>query len=200
VANNSDPQVFDPPLVVTNATISATHFTGSMGDDMAQKSFWVQDADRGMRFFLGTVLPENIQVGQRVSFKVTQANVFDGHPQITAVEDFEIHSSGNEVSYKEITNESITMDDYNGIVRLAGTVGPSSQPCGGSSVCWDLNYGANNTITLRTSSSNVRAGTCLTFIGPVMSFPGPKAVGGNAPRPQLDTINFRWLRTPPSFD
>ncbi|MFU8806701.1 MAG: hypothetical protein ACNA8W_23030, partial [Bradymonadaceae bacterium] len=200
---DADPQTFDPPIEVTNATVIATSWT-SGNFDQAQVRFWVQDADAAIQFFLPEPLVPNIQVGQHVSFTATSGNVFLGHPQINGVEDFVVNESGQPVPYKEITTQDITVADYNHTVRVTGALSVDNWDCGGNNKCWDLTYGDGKEVIVRSSTpwhiDGSINGSCATFVGPVLGFPGPKDAQGGATTPQLEVINGAWLHIPQSFD
>ncbi|MFU8806739.1 MAG: hypothetical protein ACNA8W_23220, partial [Bradymonadaceae bacterium] len=195
-------QIFNPPIQVTNATVIATSWT-SNNFDQAQLRFWVQDANAGIQFFLPEPLAPNIQVGQRVSFAATSGNVYSGHPQIDGVQDFVVNSSGNPVPYREATGSDITAADYGRTVRVTGALSANNWECGGSNRCWDLTHG-NKTVVMRSSTpwhvDGSINGSCVTFVGPVLGFPGPKDVQGATMTVQLEVINGAWLHMPQNFD
>ena len=173
-------------MPVTGATVVATTFDGR-----ANETFWLQDGVTvGHVRLLTPSIFANVRVGDRVNFRATQLENFEGHPQIAALQEFVITSSGNGVQYADRTGQSITIDDYGKIVRVAGTLG-TGVSCGGFALCYPLSHGTR-VITYRTTSEFVGAGDCVTFVGPVGSFPGPLEL---APEPQLDTINFDWSFT-----
>lgn len=140
-----------------------------------------------------------IKVGQKVNFKVTGLVSFSGTPQVALIEDLEVVSDNNEIYVQEMSGKDLDVSTMWGqIVRIGGKVTESKGACGGSSKCYTVTHGANEdkTIEFRTTStfvSEATVGKCMTWVGPLGSFPGFLS---DAPMPQLNTDNFSWARTP----
>lgn len=173
-------------IAVTGATVVATTF-----DSRANETFWLQDGvtTASVRLAFASIFVD-VRVGDRVSFTATELQNFEGHPQISALSNFTILSRDNVVPYRDRTGQAITIGDYGRVVRVGGVLG-SPTLCGGTSSCYPLTHGAR-TVTLRSASVFYNVGDCVTFIGPVYSFPGPLGIGAE---PQLDEINFSWSQT-----
>lgn len=188
----------DLDLAVSGAIVTATNF-----GDGGNTNFWVEDANEAIQVFLGFDNPptaDTIKVGDAVSFTVTQMNNFGGTPQISMVSDFAIDSSGNEVPYTDLTGMVPTEANYARIVRIGGTLG-AGERCGGSderpAFCYPLSHDGQ-TIEYRSTSEFLETNDCVTYFGPLGSFPGPANDDGSAVTWQLNVANFSWSFT--SFD
>ena len=179
-------QVVD--LAVSGAVVTATNFHDTT------RNFWLQDANGAVQVFLPMPTETNVTVGDLISFTVTEMSNFEGHMQISAISDFMIDSSGNAVPYLEKTGTALTADDYNKVVRIAGTITGPGTECGGQSKCYPFKSG-DHTVIHRTGSQLTEVGDCVTFVGPVSSFPGPDNDTGAAVDLQLDAKNFDWVHT-----
>ncbi|MBA2665014.1 MAG: hypothetical protein H0U74_22195 [Bradymonadaceae bacterium] len=193
-----DGQRFETAMPVSGATVIATSFVSNT-EKRANRQFWLQDSETAIQVFLAAELPVNVKVGQKVSFGVNAIKIFGGHPQITGIEGFTIDTENHPVPYTELSGQDVTMAHYGKNVRVGGVVGANPEECGGSSKCYELRHGGK-TVILRSASRFLLTGDCVTYVGPLSSFPGPKSDGALIPTAQLDTINFSWLDDPPAFD
>ena len=183
----------DDPVVgewtITDATVVATDFN-SETTQRAQRVFYLADAGGTIQTFfdsedLDSQPSFSIKVGQRVSGTVTSLGNFNGINQINVASDWSLESEDNEVYIRDIGDEALTLDDLNSVVRVTGIVDSVDNPeCGGSSVCYVMTYGTSQSVILRSSSTFLAVGNCVTYVGPVRAFAGV---------PQLDTLNFDWL-------
>ena len=183
---------FDP-VVEVEATVIATSFIGD-------RRLYLQDQDGAMYFFRlsdeGGV-PEDPHVGQRVSFNAERADIFWGNPQIRDFSDWTVIETPEEdqfVPYIQIEDEEITKEDhFYQNVRVVGWLGEEeddSWECAGD-MCYRMYYGsdAQHTITFKSGSDFVHPGDCVTYLGPVSTFPGYYEDNGRA---QLDAENHDW--------
>ncbi|MFN3199353.1 MAG: hypothetical protein ACE366_13200 [Bradymonadia bacterium] len=174
-------------LQITEAVVSATSFFGSGGLPASQTRFWLEDANGAVEFFLDqnepdSVPPFDMQVGNVVSVKVTEVNLFRGKGQITKAAEWELVNVDQPVHVFE-PDRALTVDDVDRVVRVTGILEGEPVGCGGSSRCWNtFNYGAGVGI-FRSSSDFLTAGQCVTYVGPVRAFNTDI---------QFDTINFDW--------
>lgn len=179
----------DVTLSVTEATVVATSFNNDTAL-RAQNNFWIADANATIEVRLDFANPDvlpgfPILVGQRVSFDVTQLGWYGDRGQVAAAENFTLVSENNPVSIIEAgADRPLTLADAPGVVRVTGTLVSADGPCGGSSNCFTMDYGAPSNIIVRSSSSFLFEGDCMTYVGPLSSF------GGDL---QLNTANFDWL-------
>jgi hypothetical protein len=178
-------------IQVTGALVIATH-ANTANFASGNVRFYLQDMNSAIKVYLdqGEMQPLLMKVGNKVSFKATSVRNFGGVPQIAKISDLTIDSEGNAVPYSEATGTDITMDDYDRNVRVWGTITGGGDGCGGQSKCYTLSHG-DKTITLRSASTFLAVGQCVTYVGPASSFPGP--LGTGAKTVQLDQINFNWL-------
>ena len=92
---------------------------------------------------------------------------------------------------------ALTMEDhYMKMVRVHGVVKADNGGCGGSSICYEFEYGpegSKQSTTLRSASEFIEVGDCGTYVGPVGSFPGPFS---EDPTAQLDAVSFSWYAAP----
>ncbi len=175
----------DFPIQVNQAIVTATGF-------LPTRSFWVQDRNRAIEVFLTNDLGSSVLPGQIVSFNASELTNYEGHPEITGIDSFFVHSSDNPVPYRQANSRELSINDYGYIVKLGGELLPNPVPCGGTKTCYDLSHSGHESI-LRSGSTFLAPGDCVTYAGPVRSFPGPRGTSGTK-IPQLDTINFDWLR------
>ena len=175
---------------VVEATVVATHFnsTNEGGPQLANTNFWISDGVGSIQVFfdsedtdLHPTFP--IKVGQKISFTVSEVTIFFGIPEITNATDWNLVSENNEVYIDDRTNGEVSLQDLNSVVRITGTLDSAGQPCGGSSLCYDLNYGGPSTLNFRSSSMFIQQDSCITFVGPV---------GARDGAVQLNIINFDW--------
>ena len=172
------------PIQVNQAIVTAVGF-------QATRSFWVQDRNTAVEVYLDVDLPSPMLPGQIVSFGVSGLLNYEGHPEITGLGGLIVHSSNNPVPYRDVTNRDVVMSDYAYVVKVGGELLPNPVLCGGSKSCYGLEHNGHVS-TLRSASTFLAPGDCVTFVGPVRSFPGPHGAVGT-PAPQLDTISFDWL-------
>lgn len=179
----------DTPLEIREATVIATaHAAHSNG------TFFVQDQNAGLRIRLAVKVSDTVRVGQKVSFDITQIQIFDGHVQVQALENFSIVSENNAVPYTDMAGVDFTVAQYNTNVRVDGVLESDGNSCGGDAKCYDLKYG-EKTVTFRTVH-NYKSGDCITYLGPVNLNPGPHREDVTDPTVQLNTDNFAWYRGP----
>jgi hypothetical protein len=187
---DDDPATVD--IDVTEALVIATvdgHGRLYVQDANAVLLLWYPWAD-------GESPTDPVKVGDTVSFKVTEVQNFGGTPQVSAITNFSVEDSDAQVPYHALSGEDLPTDSWGELVQVGGFVmSIERQDCGGDSVCYELVHGDNfdKSTTLRSASSFLEVGNCVTYFGPLSSFPGPKNDDGQTPDPQLDQINFDWL-------
>lgn len=140
------------------------------------------------------------KVGQRVSFKVRAVNMYQGLPQISLIEDVEILEPDGEIYVQEMSGKDIVLSEQWGeIIKIGGRLTAVERPdCGAGNRCFTFAHGENEdkTITLRTKSDLLtenQLNACVTFVGPLGSFP---SILGDNPKIQIDQTNFSWARGP----
>jgi uncharacterized protein YqiB (DUF1249 family) len=181
----------DVDLTVTDATVVATNYRGSFDIPQSQTSFWVADADGTMEVRLyhdgitmDEVAPFAIQVGQKISFRVTQVGRYYAKGQIQRATDWVLGDVDQAVHIWEPDRE-LTEADVHRIVRVTATLEGAPNSCGGDSKCWNVNYGHGAPAIFRTSSTIVGTGSCITFVGPLSWYQDDA---------QLNVENLSWLR------
>lgn len=176
---------------VTEATVVATDYN-SPNTQRAQRSFWLGDGNATIQvfFFAEDVASQptfSVKVGQRISGTVTSLGQYQGMAQVATADgaSWTLESEDNEVYIRDVTGP-LTADDAHAVVRVTGTlVGIDNPDCGGAQ-CYEMVYGDNQEIILRTGSEFTAVGMCVTYVGPVRLFSGEA---------QLDTQNYDWLWT-----
>lgn len=186
---HGDEIALDVRLQVRGAIVTAIGFPPRL--------VFIEDAHIRLALFLEGD-PDRFEVGQIIDFDVTAVQVFNNQPQITGVANLEIVSEGNAVPYSERTGQEIhPIDDYLRMVRVAGTLS-NERECGGGFRCHDLTHIGSpiiDEIRLHVDSL-IADGACVTFVGPVHTFPGrwrPGADGSNT-SVQLLVNQFDWAR------
>jgi hypothetical protein len=172
------------PIQVNQAMVTAVGFQPT-------RSFWVQDRNTAVEVFLDVDLASPVIPGQIVSFGASGLLNYEGHPEITSLGGLVVHSSNNPVPYRDVNNRELAMSDYGYVVKVGGELLPNPVLCGGTKTCYGLEHNGHVS-TLRSASTFLAPSDCVTYVGPVRSFPGPHGTVGTQ-TPQLDTINFDWL-------
>lgn len=181
----------DLSIQVTGALVTAT-YANTANFRSGDVRFFLQDQNTALRVYLdqGEQQTTPIKVGQRLSFTVTSTRNFGGTPQIAKISDLVVDEEGANVPYTEATGTDLTIEQFDRIVRVFGTIESDNGECGGGNKCYTFNHG-DKTTTLRSKSQHLSVGGCYTYVGPVGAFPGPLATGDKTI--QLDSINFNWL-------
>lgn len=180
------------PISIEGATVTAINFKTA-------HEFWLQDADTGIYFFRfesndEAGVPEQPSVGDKVSFDVEMAGTFGGTPQIRDFSNWEITEEGTDVPYTEIEDQEITNDEhYNEVVRVVMKLTNDSWECGYDQ-CFTALYGADgqHEIVYKSGSDFDEAGSCVTYAGPVSSFPGYYTEDSAV---QIAASNWDWTYT-----
>ena len=193
-------------LQVTGAVITSMRFSTGNGTT-------IQDGQRALYLFPGD-FPETdingaeytLKVGQKINFKVTSVAAFGGEtPQISGISDIEITGEDLDVFVDDASGKALSLDDVNRVVRIGGLItgyqngeATTREDAGCGSIssngafCFTLSHGpegAQETLTYRTTAPFVDVGSCVTFVGPVSSFPGEFSDSAN---PQLNVNVFDW--------
>ncbi len=193
-------------LQVTGAVITSMRFSTGNGTTL-------QDDQRALYLFPGD-FPETdingaeytLKVGQKINFKVTKVAAFGGEtPQIAGISDIEITGEDLDVFVDDATGKALSLADVNKIVRIGGSItgyqrsdatSRDDASCGdisnNTAYCFTLSHGpegAQETLTYRTTAPFVDVGSCVTFVGPVSTFPGEFSENAN---PQLNINVFDW--------
>ena len=193
-------------LTVTGAVITSTAFEkkDDQGNYIGALRMTFQDQKAGLLAFMDLITmdkdgnPVTLKVGHKVNFKVTKIKGFGANvPQIAAITDLEVVGEGVDVGIKDVSDgTALTVADYQKMVRAHGIIKTDNGGCGGTSVCYDFEYGPmgnKQTAILRSTSSFIKVGDCATYVGPMSAFPGPYDAGSDI---QFNTDNFDWLRSP----
>lgn len=181
----------DLSIQVNGALVTAT-YANTANFRSGDVRFFLQDQNTALRVYLdqGEQQTTPIKVGQRLSFTVTSTRNFGGTPQIAKISDLVVDEEGANVPYTEATGTDLTIEQFDRIVRVFGTIESDNGECGGGNKCFTFNHG-DKSITLRSRSMFLEVGQCHTYVGPVGAFPGPLADGNKTI--QLDSINFGWM-------
>ena len=82
-------------------------------------------------------------------------------------------------------DRTLDRSDVHQVVRLTGRLEGDGDTCGSGHRCWELDYGYDETVIFRTTSSDAETGRCVTYVGPLGIYRGNL---------QVDTVNLAWLR------
>ncbi|MBX2797214.1 MAG: hypothetical protein KTR31_06100 [Myxococcales bacterium] len=179
----------DVSLAVAGAVVVSKGFI-SANSTFAR--FWFADSTGAMVAYiddpklLGVV--SGLNPGDEISFTATSVVSFFDTPQLRTFDALTVDSTGNDVFVVDgNTGAELTYDDHGeSVINVYGQlVALQSADCGGSSLCYDFDYGKGQTITYRTASNYDTVGDCLHFIGPMVQFSGA---------PQLNVDDFDWDR------
>lgn len=192
----------DPPPVtvdvqVSRATVVATrpkaNPDGTLSTSRAR--FWVADGRRTMEVFLNLVArdasPFEIRVGQIISFRARTIGYYGARPQIQEASGFILHEDGaahatldgpGQVAVFE-PDRLLTSADIPTLVRITGLIEGEPVRCGGEYTCWQM--AGPMELTYRTEETDLRSGTCITFVGPLSGF---------GEQVQLEAFNSDWVR------
>lgn len=168
-------------LTITEAVVSATSFLSSRDVPASQTRFWIEDASGALEVSLPdeAAPPFDMQVGNVISFKVSAVSA---NGEITGASEWQLVNVDQPVYIFE-PDRPLTLDDVGRNIRITGLLEGEPVSCGGSSRCWNsFDYG-QGAVILRSSSSFLSPGLCVTFVGPLRQFNGDL---------QIDTINFDW--------
>ncbi len=182
-------------VTIEEATIVATDFWTTAGN--GQRHFWLADANQTIEVFfsldlLGSdpsqVPPFEVQVGQRVSMRITELGSFNSQPQVRAVDGSTWVLEGSELGvYVRETEDAITPAEVLDMVRVSGELTRlDCADCAGAKV-FALAYGDGQTVAFETFDTTFEVGQCLTFVGPVQWDPRTE-------RPTLRTDNYDWVQ------
>ena len=85
----------DVDIAVTNATVIATSYLGNFDIPRSQTTFWVADGDGAMemRLYNDSIMEGDypafaVQVGQKISFRVTRVGRYYDKGQVEAATDW----------------------------------------------------------------------------------------------------------------
>ena len=211
VAEHEDSEGFVPHIIDLDFSEEPIEIEGAvitMLDFPPDHRLWVGDSEVGMyvlKLSSEDAIPGSPEIGQRVNFKVERADIYQGEPQIRAISDWEVVDleDGEEatVPYIEITDQEITKEEhFNKIIRVGGVLGDDPFECGtiGSGDnerqlwCFDMYYGdeGEHSVTYRSSSDFDDPGDCITFVGPVGTFPGYYFDYSDI---QLNAVDWDWV-------
>jgi hypothetical protein len=185
-------------IAITGATVTSTY----------GRRVTIQDKDGAILMFLENAVDKDgnavtLTVGQKLNFKTTGILRYGCNlPQIAAVADLEVvgGTATSEVYVQEMTGKDISVaEHFQQMVRVGGKLTAFNGTCGGDNKCFVITHGpagAEKQNILRTKSmfiTEASVGTCVNYVGPVSSFPGPLGTGDKTV--QLDGIQFNWVRT-----
>ena len=166
----------------------ATSYLGNFDIPRSQTTFWVADGDGAMEMRLyndeimeGDYPAFAVQVGQKISFRVTRVGRYYDKGQVEAASDWVLGEFDQNVYVMEPDRE-LTVADVHQLVRVTGILEGDPSTCGGSSKCWSFDYGHGAPAIFRTSSTIVDTGL-VSLRWPVDLVP-----------PQFNVDNFDRLR------
>ena len=183
--------VAEVEIEVRSATVVATDYATDRGEiSRSQTNFWIADGDGTMevRLYHENVTPEEVpqfavQVGQKISFDVTQVGRYYDKGQIQRGSNWVLEDVDQDVYVWE-PDRAFDVADVHQMVRVTALLEGEPSACGGSSRCWNIDYGFG-TAVFRTSSNIVDTGLCITYVGPLSWYQDD---------PQLNVANFSWLK------
>jgi len=182
----------DETIDIQGAVVVATE---AIASGLGNQRFFIQDQNRSIYVRLNEAPtiedPEadeaKINVGDEISFTVEGVNLYQGEtPQISQVSTITVDSADNEVPIHGAED----LGTWGQIHRLGGRL-RNKNKCDSSSVdcsaercsyCYYLRDQEGNTLIEFRSATETQGskqgfpdGACVTFVGPVGSFPGPLA-------------------------
>jgi hypothetical protein len=171
-------------LPVTGAIVVAKSFH-------ADPNVWVADRSGGV-FLYGLDIPGlgALQLGDSVSFTVTEVENYFGKLEVTAIAATPVvGATGNALYVHDASSGALDYGDPDQRGQLAefwGTVtGPTGEACGTTSTCWAITDGAVTQTVQLPNTYNITNGDCVHLIAPV------DWVWSAA---RLSSDDFDWLR------
>lgn len=192
-----DPMPVTVDIQVNRATVVATRPKANLEGNLStsRARFWVADGRRSMEVFLNIssrdAAPFEIRVGQVISFRAKTIGYYGQRPQIQSATNFQLHedgpadptlSSAGLVAILE-PSQLLTTNDIPTVIRITGLLEGEGVRCGGNYTCWQMTGPLN--LSYRTEETDLRAGTCITFVGPLSGF---------GDQVQLEAFNSDWVR------
>jgi hypothetical protein len=191
LAANAAPFNTTEALTISNATVVATSFYNGSSDPPTtanRNNFWIADGTGAIEVELDFADPAldqptfPIRVGSRISLTTTLVENNFNAPRIRAATGWTLGDVDQEVYIYDATAE-LTAADVNRLVRVAGRIAGAGDTCGGRARCWTLDTEFGD-YELRSSSTFLEPGDCVTYVGPVGIF-------SNAV--QFNAVNFDWI-------
>lgn len=191
LAANAEPFETTESLTITNATVVATSFYNGSSDPPTtanRNNFWIADGTGSIEVELDFEDPEldqptfPIRVGSRISFTTTLVENNFNAPRIRSATGWTLGDVDQEVYIFDAVS-ALTAADVNRLVRVAGRITGAGETCGGRARCWTLDSEFGD-YELRSSSTFLEPGDCVTYVGPVGIF--SDAV-------QFNAVNFDWI-------
>ena len=184
-------RTLNPSISIENATVTEIR-------RFPESDFMLGDRSSGIRVRLDDDLPEDVEVGQQVSMEVLEVRAFSDFVYISKVDGFTVESSNNPVrvidaSMHEFNDLRFLRDR---IVRLFGRITEEIGSCG-NSTCYTMEIGPSDAIQeirFRSTSNLISEGQCITFVGPLSLYPGPRQYVPTAER-QIELDSFDWFWT-----
>lgn len=175
----------DFDLVVNGAVVTNIDYAPDGASDV---NFWFADSTGTMRTYatsLGSLTVDDLTRGDVVSFRATSGTSYYGELEVTAIEDFQIVSSGEPI-YVMDGNDSLLDYGTHGRTNVSvyGEVLSLQGDCGGQN-CWDVELANGQMVTLRVNEMvELYVGDCIWWIGPLGTFDGEL---------RLPASNFDWF-------
>ncbi len=178
---NGPAQTLDPALAISGAIVIAKDFN--------DVPVWIADQNRAIQIF-GVDEFATVNIGDAVSFSVTEITNYYGELEITGIEagSLTVDSSNNAVYIADATGATV---DYGStgaqMVEFYGTiVGPTGENCG-SGTCYAIEHnGVTQTFNLGSGfTATPVAGDCMHLIAPVTYNWGAH---------RISVRNFDWIR------
>ncbi len=175
----------DFDLIVNGAVVTNIDYAPDGASDV---SFWFADGTGTMRTYatsLGSLTVNDLTRGDVVSFRATSGTSYYGELEVTAIDDFQIVSSGepiyvmdgNDAQLDYATHGRTNVSVYGEVLSLQGD-------CGGQN-CWDVELANGQMVTLRVNEMiELYVGDCLWWIGPLGTYDGDL---------RLPASNFDWF-------
>lgn len=183
--NDASPAYGEPTatvdLMVNGAVVTAIGYHPAGTDP---SSVWLQDQDGAVRTFM-TDMP-NAQVGDKVSFHVTEITSYFGETEITAIDGFMIDSSGTPVYVRDGNGTDLTYAaDGREMLRVWGEIITDTGECGNNVNCYMLDYGGTSDIMFRVGAPlGLLPGDCVKITAPL---------GYYEPDARFDLSDWDWL-------
>lgn len=178
---------------ITGATVTVLDY--NRDEDLGQVfRFYVEDANAAFFARLSfDATGYDIQAGDIVNFNVTAAQLYFGVPQISAISELTVVSSGNPVHVIEGNGQTLDLTgDVNRVHHLYGELVSAGEGCQDPNYCFDLETVDGETSTINTLRINQEPlqtpliqGDCVEIIAPMGIF---------SEAPQFNVGNYEWHR------
>jgi hypothetical protein len=125
--------------------------------------------------------PLSVLPGDRVDVRVLEVYNYFGVPEVTEALVSLVGSGENVYVDRHMDGTNLNFDNQPlQLVEVWGELSSASTECGGFD-CFDLDFGANKTVTFRAPAGDLRRGDCVHVIAPLWTYDGATQLGADHP-------------------